>query len=129
MREVDVSAGGVHDEQEVIPAVGCHEVIDHPTVGVGEQAISHVLRLESAHGGRRSPLEGFTWVVASDFNHAHVGDIEQACCLATPCVFGDDPLVLDREFPASKVDQAPAKLTMELDQCCRGGGRFRIGLR
>ncbi len=75
-------AGGVHHQEEVIAAIGEHQVVEDAALGVGEEAVALAARLQPEHIDRHQPFERQRRVLdaarlrAQD-HLAHVADVEE----------------------------------------------------
>nr|WP_281278475.1 hypothetical protein [Tessaracoccus massiliensis] len=56
--EVDVRAGGVEDQEEPVPVVGEHQVVDHSAAVGGQQAVALAALFEPRDAGGDERLQG-----------------------------------------------------------------------
>ena len=79
-----------------------HQVVDDPAVGVQQQRILLLARLQDFIVAGHEPLELGGGVGAGDLALAHVRHVEQAGVFAGPTVLGQDALILDRHVIAAE---------------------------
>ena len=90
MGNVGGLAGGVDDDEQMIAAIGKHQVVEDPARVIGQQAIALAALLQAQHGGRRQALEGQgqrLGIGAAQDHLTHVADVEQAGSGAGVLVF------------------------------------------
>src|SRR3546814_3305724 len=81
--DVGILAGGIDDHEEMIVAVGDHQVVENAAILVGEEAVALAAGLQAEDVDRHERLERTAGVAdragsgAKD-NLAHVGNVEKA---------------------------------------------------
>ncbi|MGY3357744.1 hypothetical protein ACVWZK_004407 [Bradyrhizobium sp. GM0.4] len=87
MRLVLGLAGGVDDQEEVIAETGDHQIIQNPALGIGELGVALPARRDRHDILRHQPFQRAGGVLdlagfRPERDLAHVGDVEQAGCVA-----------------------------------------------
>jgi hypothetical protein len=99
MGNVDRLAAGIHHQQHVIPPVGEHQVVDHPTGVGGQQTIALAARGKPRDIDRHQRFKSRDNArhIATQQHLPHVADVKQPCMGAGVQMFCHDPgRVLDR---------------------------------
>ncbi len=124
---------GAVDHYEQVAAMGYIAVDEHQivqnTAGVVEQQAVALLadrKVDHVHRNQRFQCGRGLWPAKAQLTH--VGDIEQAGCMARVLVFGHDPgRVLNRHAVAGKRHHARAEFQMQVVQGCAEQGFCRSG--
>ena len=82
MGDVLVLAGGVDDDEEMIPAVGDHQVIENAAIVAGKEAVALAAGLKAEDVDRHELLEGERRILRrsgrrGDDHLSHVGDVKE----------------------------------------------------
>ncbi len=85
--DVGVLARGVHDQEQVIAAVGDHQVVLDPAVVVGENRIALAAFRQADHVDRHQAFQRLGGALAAQHHLAHVADVEQPGGLARVQMF------------------------------------------
>ena len=129
MRDVGVLAGGVDDEEEVVAAVGDHQVVEDAAGLVGEEGIALASFLQARDADRDQRLQGERGILdpprlRPDRHLAHMRDVEEAG--GTPRVevlLEDAGGILHRHRVAREGHHPPAEFLVEGEE--RGALQFR----
>ncbi len=100
-----VGVGRVHHHQvEIVAAPVDHQVVDDPAVLIEEVSVKALAGLEPAGIVGQHQVQELGGVGAADLEHAHVGHVKEAGCLADGVVLVEDAGVPHRHLPPGKGD-------------------------
>ena len=87
---------------------GNHHVVQHAAVFIEKQRVTHLALFKRGYVAGNHRLKRFGRAVAGQHQLPHMTDVEKACVLARPNMFGHDAFILDRHMIAGKLDHARA---------------------
>ena len=100
MGQVLFLARGVEDHEQVVAAVGHHQIVDDAAPVVGKNGVAGLADGQFLEVAGHEGLQGRGHVFTTQDDLAHVGDVEQRRVFTRMQVFGDNALVLHRHFVA-----------------------------
>ena len=114
--DVGFLAGAVDDQQQVVLAVGEHEVVENAALLIEQQAVALAVGREALHVHRYQRLQRVSGCGAAQQQLAHVGDVEQACRAACVRMLGHQARgILDGQGVARERDHARAELVVQIE--------------
>jgi len=110
VREVFVGVASVYDDEEsVLGSFVDNQVIDNPAVLMAHDGVKRLADLKSLHIVGNQKVEKSFGIVPFDKDLSHMTDVEEPDALSASEMFVDDPGVLNRQFPSSKVNESSAQ--------------------
>jgi hypothetical protein len=129
MGDVGRLAGRVDDQEEVIAAVGDHQVVENAARVVRKQRIARAPDTEPGDIARHKRFESGGSAVALQADLPHVRHIEQRGAGARMVVFGDDAGgILHRHLVAGELHELGAQLAVQRveGRALKSGGGGRV---
>ena len=111
-RDVAGLGRAVDDDVEMIAAARRHQIVNDSASLVEQHRIAQPPVLEHPQLARKQRLERAIDLFAGNDQLPHVADIEQPGMAASPQMFGDDPVILDRHRIARERHHPRAARTM-----------------